>query len=383
MAQKPTPIREQTRAVVRSLLARTAFELFAAKGYDDTTVEEVAAAAGVSRRTLFNYFRNKEDLALSGLSEQGELIAARFAERPADEDPWASLRAAFHVVAEIETTAERRLEMTTLLFGNESLRAGHAEKQARWQDLLAPLIEPRLTDSDHRTLAGTRDRSRGDHLPSGSNRRVDAPGRTVRPVRPVRRGRAGDPPSRLTTREEDDMTDRLPAADLPNMVAALRAERAEMLNFTSSLTDDEWTAPSAAAGWRIADVVAHIGATARNSYTPAGLRTSFAASLEQLNEDPVDRRRDWSRADVMAEYQRASRRATTLLDVVRRTPATRVRVQLAELGRYPMAVIASGVGRFGVDGVVGDRRASSSSRSGRLRRLIVDKVSPGGGEQAF
>jgi AcrR family transcriptional regulator len=152
MAQKSTPIREQTRAVVRSLLARTAVELFAAKGYDDTTLDEVAAAAGVSRRTLFNYFRNKEDLALSGLSEQGELIAARFAERPADEDPWVSLRAAFHVVAEIETTAERRLEMTTLLFGNESLRAGHAEKQARWQDLLAPLIEPRLTDSDHRTL---------------------------------------------------------------------------------------------------------------------------------------------------------------------------------------------------------------------------------------
>ena len=80
-------------------------------------------------------------------------------------------------------------------------------------------------------------------------------------------------------------------------------------SFTSSLTDDEWTAPSAAAGWRIADVVAHIGATARNSYTPAGLRTTFAAGLEQLNEDPVDRRRDWSRADVMAEYQRASRRA--------------------------------------------------------------------------
>ena len=67
MTQKVTPIREQTRAVVRSLLARTALELFAAKGYDNTTVEEVAAAAGVSRRTLFNYFRNKEDLALYSL----------------------------------------------------------------------------------------------------------------------------------------------------------------------------------------------------------------------------------------------------------------------------------------------------------------------------
>ncbi|WP_420823253.1 MULTISPECIES: maleylpyruvate isomerase N-terminal domain-containing protein [Streptomyces] len=41
-----------------------------------------------------------------------------------------------------------------------------------------------------------------------------------------------------------------------------------MLDFTSSLSDEEWAAPSAAAGWRIADVVAHIGATARNFYTP-------------------------------------------------------------------------------------------------------------------
>ncbi|MFI5897045.1 TetR family transcriptional regulator [Actinoplanes sp. NPDC051513] len=152
MAQKPVPLREQTRSVVRSLLARTAVELFAEKGFDDTTVEEVAAAAGVSRRTLFNYFRNKEDLALSGLDEQGELIAARFAQRPADEGAWASLRAAFQVLDEIQMTAQRRLELVTFLFSNDSLRAGHAEKQARWQDLLAPLIEPRLPDSDRRTL---------------------------------------------------------------------------------------------------------------------------------------------------------------------------------------------------------------------------------------
>lgn len=152
MNQKQTPLREQTRTVVRSLLAQTAIELFASKGYDDTTLDEVAAAAGVSRRTLFNYFRNKEDLALSSLAEQGELIAARFAERPADEDPWVSLRAAFQVLEEIEIRGERRLEMVTLLFGNETLRAGHAEKQARWQDLLAPLIEPRLPLTDDRAF---------------------------------------------------------------------------------------------------------------------------------------------------------------------------------------------------------------------------------------
>ncbi|MET7686106.1 MULTISPECIES: TetR family transcriptional regulator [unclassified Streptomyces] len=152
MTQKPAPIREQTRSVVRSLLARTAIELFATKGFDTTTLDEVAAAAGVSRRTLFNYFRNKEDLALSGLDEQGELIAARLAERPVDEDAWTALRAAFQVLEEIDITAEGRLEFITLLFGNDSLRAGHTEKQARWQDLFAPHIEPRLPHSSHRTL---------------------------------------------------------------------------------------------------------------------------------------------------------------------------------------------------------------------------------------
>ena len=152
MAGKQTPLREQTRTVVRSQLARTAIELFAEKGYDNTTLEEVATAAGISRRTLFNYFRSKEDLALSSLAEQGELIAARLAERPADEDPWTALREAFGVLEEIDMTAEGRLEFITLLFGNDSLRAGHAEKQARWQDLFAPLIEPRLPDSDRRTL---------------------------------------------------------------------------------------------------------------------------------------------------------------------------------------------------------------------------------------
>lgn len=72
------------------------------------------------------------------------------------------------------------------------------------------------------------------------------------------------------------------------------------------------------------------------------LRSARAPSLEQFNEDPVDRRRSWSRAQVMAEYQRATRRATTLLDVLRRTPASRLRAPLAELGRYPLGLLIGG-----------------------------------------
>ncbi|MFE9320675.1 TetR/AcrR family transcriptional regulator [Nocardia sp. NPDC052278] len=152
MSRSAIPIREQTRTVVRSLIAQAAFTLFADKGFDSTTIEEVAAAAGVSRRTLFNYFKNKEDLALSGLSEQGNVIAARFAELPADEDVWTSLRTSFHVLEEIDSTPERRLQFAQFIFGHDSLRAGHLEKQARWQDLLTPLIEERLPQGPHRKL---------------------------------------------------------------------------------------------------------------------------------------------------------------------------------------------------------------------------------------
>ncbi len=152
MASTSSPIRVQTRAVVRSLLAQTAMQLFAEQGYDETTVDEVAAAAGVSRRTLFNYFGTKEDLALSGLSEQGVVIAARLGARPADEDVWDSLRYSFLVLDQIEANPENRLKVVSILFGNNSLRAGHAEKQARWTDLFAPLLEPKLPASRERSF---------------------------------------------------------------------------------------------------------------------------------------------------------------------------------------------------------------------------------------
>ncbi len=153
MSRTVKPIREQTRAVVRSLLARTALDLFIAEGYDETTLDDVAASAGVSRRTLFNYFRSKEDLALGGVIEQGEVIARALAERPADEEIWTSLRAAFGVLEELQLFTEAHLEALALVFRHDALRAGHAEKRARWHELLTPLIAERLPASERRDFA--------------------------------------------------------------------------------------------------------------------------------------------------------------------------------------------------------------------------------------
>ncbi len=57
--------REQKREETRRRLMREGQRLFAGQGFDRTSVDEIAAAAGVSRRTFFHYFGSKEDVVLS------------------------------------------------------------------------------------------------------------------------------------------------------------------------------------------------------------------------------------------------------------------------------------------------------------------------------
>jgi AcrR family transcriptional regulator len=64
------------RAELRRDLVATAVELFHARGYDDTTIDDIAAAAGVGRRTFFRYFRSKED----AISPDHEAALARIAD---------------------------------------------------------------------------------------------------------------------------------------------------------------------------------------------------------------------------------------------------------------------------------------------------------------
>lgn len=64
------------RAEIRRDLVAAAVELFRERGYEDTTVDDIAAAAGVGRRTFFRYFRSKED----AVSPDHETALARVAE---------------------------------------------------------------------------------------------------------------------------------------------------------------------------------------------------------------------------------------------------------------------------------------------------------------
>lgn len=84
--------RERKKQRTREALVDSAFRLFQKKGYDATTVEEIADAVDVSARTFFRYFASKEDVVLTYQEEQFAAMVDALAARPADEPVLTSLR---------------------------------------------------------------------------------------------------------------------------------------------------------------------------------------------------------------------------------------------------------------------------------------------------
>ena len=85
--------RARKKAATRQSIQGQAMRLFLDKGFEATTVEEIAAAAGVSHMTFFRYFKTKEDAAVA--DDYDPLLASLLAARPAGEPVVEKFRQAF------------------------------------------------------------------------------------------------------------------------------------------------------------------------------------------------------------------------------------------------------------------------------------------------
>ena len=91
-AHPPGPgLRERKKTATRQALHEAAVRLAIAHGPDRITVEAVADAAGVSRRTFSNYFANKEEALLHGDHVRMRLLLDAVQARPVTESPWSAL----------------------------------------------------------------------------------------------------------------------------------------------------------------------------------------------------------------------------------------------------------------------------------------------------
>jgi AcrR family transcriptional regulator len=137
-------LRQRLRSAAKAEIAEIAIDLFVRKGFEETTVEDITAAAAVSRSSFFRYFPTKESV-LDVVDEAGEKVGAALGARPATEAPWVSLRRAFDVrVEEIEQRPERTRAATHLMLTSPTLHASHLRRCAAWGELMIAQLEPRL-----------------------------------------------------------------------------------------------------------------------------------------------------------------------------------------------------------------------------------------------
>lgn len=85
-------LRESKKRETRQRISDVATALFHERGFDAVTVEEIAAAANVSKVTVFNYFARKEDLLLDREEEAQSLLREALRERPQGQFPIEALR---------------------------------------------------------------------------------------------------------------------------------------------------------------------------------------------------------------------------------------------------------------------------------------------------
>lgn len=85
--ESPSGIRARKRLGTRARVTDAAMALFLRQGFDATTIDEIAAAAGISRRSFFNHFASKDDVAAAWMDGKADALAAEVARRPVDEAP--------------------------------------------------------------------------------------------------------------------------------------------------------------------------------------------------------------------------------------------------------------------------------------------------------
>ncbi|MGW4028167.1 TetR family transcriptional regulator [Streptomyces sp. NPDC004838] len=143
-------LRERKKQRTRDALARAALELFTTKGFEQTTVDEIAEAAEVSQRTFFRYFASKEEAAFAVQTLIESQFVAAVRERPAAEGPFDAMRngvlAAWDSIGEaIEEIVPVELHMRTYMVieSTPALLAAHLRRATEVEEAIARLIADR------------------------------------------------------------------------------------------------------------------------------------------------------------------------------------------------------------------------------------------------
>ena len=123
-------LRERKKLATWRQIRAAALRLFNERGFEEVSIEEIAAAADVSRTTFFNYFSGKEAVVFDPDPEEPEQWRALLAARPEDEPVWESLTAV--LLDYTERTADRVIVRKRLRDRSPALAQGASDRRDRF-----------------------------------------------------------------------------------------------------------------------------------------------------------------------------------------------------------------------------------------------------------
>ncbi|MFF1674767.1 TetR/AcrR family transcriptional regulator [Streptomyces sp. NPDC058256] len=156
MPDQHSTLRAQRRADTQRMIQAHAVRLFTERGYDATTVTDVAEAAGVSPMTVYRHFPTKEDLVL--VDQNGRLVAERIAASSAAQPLVRRISGALIDAATTLTSGGNGDDLTAnkqfllarlrLMISTPALRARHLDNNYALQQAIVDAIEGDATDPD-------------------------------------------------------------------------------------------------------------------------------------------------------------------------------------------------------------------------------------------
>lgn len=139
-------LQSRKQEFVRDSIWSAAIDLFAAKGFEETTVDNIVDAAGTSRRTFFRHFESKRDLIAQPVISYGESITRAIGSCPT---ALSAARLFRHVVLEVaqQTVSDARMRKVMAIAAKyPAAREAQLSRIAELQDLVAAAFAQRCGD---------------------------------------------------------------------------------------------------------------------------------------------------------------------------------------------------------------------------------------------
>jgi TetR/AcrR family transcriptional regulator, regulator of mycofactocin system len=135
------PLRKQKMARTRQALVEAAMDLFDQNGFEATTVDDIAAAADVSRRTFFRYFPAKDLVLFPHQDLYLDQFSALLADRKPNEEPFDALRRALLEMGQYYMESrEEHLRQQRIIRASPTLIAKGNKFDEDWEDAIAELL---------------------------------------------------------------------------------------------------------------------------------------------------------------------------------------------------------------------------------------------------